>query len=316
MKLERPITPDDLPVAKVVKRKLHFSFVWVVPFVALAVAGYLVYQHTREFGPAISIHFRDATGIKPGRTIVQHRGAVVGKVSAVRLSTNNHYVIVEIKLRREADGLAREGSVFWIVSPQLGMGTITGLGTIVSGAYIEVLPGEGMPKREFTGIGQSPSLIDPEGRLVILRSDHGGSLRAGVPIYYRGVEVGAVKETRLAANASSVEVHCVIRRRYIALVNSESRFWNVTGVEVRVGLFRGAEINVESLKSLLLGGIAFATPEGNSGKPIKDGAVFPLYDEANKDWLKWSPSISIPDETTFGSEMASPDLGFSSPKDP
>ncbi|HEX5220554.1 MAG TPA: MlaD family protein [Verrucomicrobiae bacterium] len=285
-----------MPTAKVVKRRLRFSFVWVVPLVALGIAGYLVYQHARAFGPTISIHFRDAAGIRPGRTIVQYRGAEVGKVDSVALTGDHQYAVVKIKLRREVNSLAREGSAFWIVSPQLGLGNITGLGTIVSGAYIEVSPGDGPPQKEFIGVENSPRMIDPKGRLVILRTDHGGSLRAGVPIYYRGVEVGAVKETRLSADASAVEIHGVIRERFAPLVTSESKFWNVTGMDMRVGLFRGAEINVESLKSLLLGGIAFATPERANSRPAPDRMIFRLYDEADKSWLKWSPSIQLAPE--------------------
>jgi len=287
---------SDLPTATVVKRRLQFSVVWVIPLVALGIAGYQVYQHAREFGPAISIHFRDASGIRPGRTIVQYRGAEIGKVDSVALSADHQYAVVKIKLRRQVNSLAREGSSFWIVSPQLGLGNITGLGTIVSGAYIEVSPGDGQSKKEFIGVENSPRMIDPRGRLVILRTDHGGSLRAGVPIYYRGVEVGAVKETKLSSDASAVEIHGVIRERFSALVTPESKFWNVTGMDVRVGLFRGAEINVESLKSLLLGGIAFATPERVGDHPARDGMIFRLHEEADKSWLKWSPSIQIPPE--------------------
>lgn len=227
---------------------------------------------------------------------MQYRGAEVGKVDSVALSTDHQYAVVKIRLRREVNSLAREGSAFWIVSPQLGLGSITGLGTIVSGAYIEVSPGDGQPQNEFLGVENSPRMIDPNGRLVILRTDHGGSLRAGVPIYYRGVEVGAVKETRLSADASAVEVHGVIREHFAPLVTPESKFWNVTGMDVRVGLFRGAEINVESIKSLLLGGIAFATPEGRSDQSVRDGMIFQLHDEADKSWLKWSPSIRLPAE--------------------
>ena len=298
MKPNPPNVPDNLPAAKVVKRKLRFSFVWIIPLVALGVAGYQVYEHAREFGPTLSIHFRDATGIRPGRTTVQYRGAEIGRVDSVALSSNHQYAVVKIKLRRELASLAREGSAFWIVSPQLGLGNITGLGTIVSGAYIEVSPGDGQPKQEFIGVEHSPKLIDPQGRLVILRTDHGGSIRAGVPIYYRGVEVGAVKETRLSTDASAVEIHGVIRHRYSALVTPESKFWNVTGMDVKVGLFRGAEINVESLKSLILGGIAFATPDRNGNRPAHDGMIFPLYNEPDKNWLKWSPSVQIPPENS------------------
>jgi len=100
--------------------------------------------------------------------------------------------------------------------------------------------------------------IDPHGLTIILVASHGGSLHTGQPIYYRGIEVGAVRQARLSTNSTTVKIECVIRQRYANLVRPESRFWNVTGLEVRVGLFRGAELSIESLKSLFLGGIAMA----------------------------------------------------------
>ena len=105
-----------------------------------------------------------------------------------------------------------------------------------------------------------------------------------------------MKETMLSADATAVEIHGVIRERYAVLITPESKFWNVTGMDVRVGLFRGAEINVESIKSLLLGGIAFATPERGGNQPARDGMIFQLHDEADKNWLKWSPSVQLPAE--------------------
>jgi paraquat-inducible protein B len=170
------------------------------------------------------------------------------------------------------------------------------LGTLITGPYITVLPGEGKAAGKFIGVEHSPAMLDPNGLKIILLSGHSGSLGPGVPIYYRGIEVGAVQKTRLSTNATLVEIHGVIRRRYAPLVRPDSKFWNVTGLDVRVGLFHGAEVNVESLKSLLLGGIAFATPNDLKGEPVQDGVIFRLHDRPEKEWSEWSPRIELPPE--------------------
>jgi paraquat-inducible protein B len=288
----------NLPRAKTKSRPLRFSLIWVVPIVAALVAGYLIYHRVREFGHSVTVRFRDVEGLKPGQSSVQFRGAAIGEVVKIELSPDQQYAIVKIKLRRFASSVAREGSIFWIVRPQLGMGNLTGLGTIIAGPHIAVLPGNGKITAAFVGLENSPMVLDPNGLKVILLSSRGGSFRAGVPIYYRGIEVGAVQDTELSTNSIAVEIRCVIRHRYAELVRSGSKFWNVTGLDVRVGLFRGAEVNVESLKSLFIGGIAFATPDDPKSNPVQDGMIFRLYDQPDKEWLDWSPRITIPSDDT------------------
>ena len=290
---------EKLPAARIRKRKWTFPFVWIVPVIAAVVAGYLVYHRLREVGPTITIRFRDAAGLKPGQTPVLYRGVHVGEVSDISLSKDQHYAEVKVSLRRSAASIAREGSTFWIVRPRLDAGTITGLGTIITGPHISVTPGAGpAEKKHFVGSETSPTTVDPRGLKIVLMSGEGGSLRAGVPIYYRGIEVGTVQETVLSTNARTVEIHAIVQQRYAPLVRPESKFWNVTGIDVRFGLFRGAEINVESLKSLIIGGIAFATPEDPQHRPAANGAIFRLYDQPEKAWLQWSPSIMIgPEES-------------------
>ena len=288
--MNEPHSSDDLPKAKTRKRKWSFSGIWVVPIVAALVAGYLVYQRVREFESTIVIRFRDVDGLKPGQTPIQYRGADIGLVDSIALSKNQQYAEVHAKLRRHASSMAREGSVFWIVRPQIGMGNLTGLGTIITGPYIAVLPGNGKAATQFKGGEYSPAMLDPNGLNVVLLTSHGGSL-GWRPDNYRGIEIRAVRETRLSTNASVVEIHSVIRRPYAPLVRLGSKFWNVTGMDVRVGLFSGAEVNVESLKSLFIGGIAFATPDDGKAEPVRDGTVFRLYDKAEKEWSEWSPLV-------------------------
>jgi paraquat-inducible protein B len=304
---------DKLPRAKTRRRKWDVPYVWMVPVAATLVAGYLVYQRVGGFGPSIEIRFRDVNGVRPGQTPVQYHGGDIGQVTSVTLDKDQQYTTVRVKLRRYASSMAREGAVFWIVRPQLAMGDLSGLGTLVTGPYIDVLPGQGKATTKFTGVEHSPVALDPNGLTVVLLASEANSLRAGVPVYYRGLEVGIVKDAQLSTNATAVEITCVIRRRYAALVRAESRFWNVTGLDVRIGLFRGAEVNVESLKSLLIGGIAFATPDNFKSEPAHDGAVFRLHTETQKEWSKWSPTISLSPTDTAGSQPKtnpSRDSGF------
>jgi paraquat-inducible protein B len=284
----------DLPTARTVEGRRRFPLIWVVPLLAAVVSGYLILQRALESEGTITLLFDNVGGVRPRQTTVHYRGAEIGRVTDVDLAEGGDYAMLEVKLRRGASRVAREGALFWIVRPELVRGRIASLGTLLTGPYIDVLPGKGPPARRFVGLDHSPDVIDPEGLTVVLLTRQGGGLETGLPIYYRGFEVGAVRESKLQGNSTAVEIHGVIRRRYAKLVRPESRFWNVTGLDVRVGLFRGAEFSMESLKSLLFGGIAFATPEKTSGGPLSAGMVFQLHDEPEDEWLEWSPRIVVP----------------------
>ncbi|HEY2989499.1 MAG TPA: MlaD family protein [Candidatus Binatia bacterium] len=287
---------EELPKAAVRKRRWGFPVVWVVPVIAAVVAGYLVYDRVRSYGPQITIRFKDATGIKPGETPIKHLGVAIGTVTGVELTEDLEHVVVTARLRRAPVSVAREGAVFWIVRPELGASSITGLGTVISGPHVEVLPGDGAPKKEFVGLESSPVILERNGLKISLLANKVGSLRPNSPVYYRGVEVGVVQEVDLSPDATMVNIRLFIRQRYARLVRSGTKFWNVSGVDVSAGLFRGIDIKMESLRSLVAGGIAFATPDDPKAPPARNGMTFPLYDEPKKEWLEWSPKIAIPPE--------------------
>jgi paraquat-inducible protein B len=285
---------DELPRAKVRKHPWSFPVMWVVPVVAALIAGYLVYDQVREFGPKITIRFKDGSGLKAGRTAIQYSGVQVGEVKVVKLSEDLHDVVVEARLLRSAASLAREGSVFWIVRLGTELQDISNLGTVITGAYIQVLPGTGEPQRDFIGMEGSQAALEPDGLEIVLHTKRLGSLKPSSPVYYRGIEVGAVRAVQLSSDATVAEIHVLVKPRYVKLVRSSSRFWNSSGADVKFGLFSGLEINVESLKSLVGGGIVFATPNDPKSKQARNGALFTLYEQPEKDWLEWAPRISIP----------------------
>jgi paraquat-inducible protein B len=290
-----PEASGHLPQAKLKRRPWTFPVLWVVPLAAAVVAGYLVYHRVQQSGPTITIRFKDGMGLRTGQTPVKYRGVTVGEVAGIELSKDQQYVLVEARLQRSAAALARSGAAFWIVRPEVGLGNITGLGTIVSGPYIGVLPGVGAPESKFEGLESSPVALDRKGLKIVLLAAKLGALKPGSPVYYRGVEVGAVQTCQLSTNANTVDIRVFIEQRYTNLVRTGSKFWNVSGVDIKVGLFRGAEVSVESLRSIVAGGIAFATPtDPKEQQPAVDGMAFRLFDDAKKEWLEWAPELLLP----------------------
>ncbi len=285
---------DDLPRARVRQRRL-FNLAWIVPLIAAAVAGYLLYDRLRERGPEIIISFQDGGGLRVGLTPVKYRGVSIGEVTAITLGADQKEVLVRARLQRSAAALAREGSIFWIVRPQVEFGNITGLGTVLTGPEIHVLPGKagGTPRTEFAGMQSAPVGLETPGLKIILRAERPRSIRPNTPVHYRGVEVGVVQKVDLGPHSTSADVQVLVYERYAGLVREGSAFWDTSGVNVKASLLKGIDIDLESLRTIASGGIEFATPSAKAAR-VKPGTVFFLYDQPKAEWLSWLPRISIP----------------------
>ncbi len=269
-----PEAAEAVPDALIRRRRWGLSVAWLVPLVAAIVAGYLVYDRVRQAGPTITIAFADGDGVKVGQTEIRYRGVPIGEVREIDLSPDHSRVVVSARLRRSAAVIARDGSVFWIVRPQVGPASITGLSTVLSGPYIQVLPGTGKMQTSFTGVDHPSPTLNRRGLTIILATARLISVRNGSPIYYRGIEVGTFIDTHLSRDATSARVNVLIDQPYTSLV--------------RIG-----SLSLESLRSLAVGGVAFATPD-TSSQPAKAGTIFVLHEETDKEWLAWTPKIPIP----------------------
>jgi paraquat-inducible protein B len=288
------MTGEELPKARVRRRRV-FNLAWIIPIVAAAVAGWLIWQRMQDHGPQVVVSFNDGGGLRVGITPVKYRGVVVGEVSGVELSEDRKRVLVRVRLQRAAASIAREGAVFWIVRPQVAFGNITGLNTVLTGPEIHVLPGraDGPRVREFTGLDSAPVGLETDGLKIVLRAERPRSIRPNTPVLYRGVEVGMVQKLELGPNSMSADVHVLIFQRYAGLVRQGSAFWDTSGVNVRGGLLKGIEIDIESLRTIAAGGIEFATPSEKAPR-VKPGTVFFLHDKPKDEWLAWLPRIPLP----------------------
>lgn len=276
-----------------VSRGLRLPLVWIVPLVAVAVAGWMVVRQLKDRGPEIIISFPDGSGVEADKTTLEYKGVSIGMVTAVELKPDLHGVSIHVRLDKTAEGVAVDGSQFWIVHPEIGFSGIRGLDTLLTGARITVRPGKGAPTKEFVGLDHTPPPEMSKGRSFILQSDRLGSLSTGAPVFYRELKVGEVETSRLADDSAAVLVRIHVEAPYVDLVRTSTRFWNAGGFSFKVGLL-GAELKNTSLESLITGGVAFATPDAAPlAPPADENTVFQLTTEADKDWLKWAPKIPV-----------------------
>lgn len=276
------------------------TLAWIVPLLALLVGGYMIFQELSSKGPQITITFTDGAGLEPGKTAVQHKGLNVGMVESIALSKDLAQVEAIITLDQSAKGLARENSKFWILRPKIGLEGVTGLGTLLSGPTIQVSPGVGPIRKRFEGLDRPPLEGSSIGYHYNLRVDQLGSLKPGAPVLYRQFKVGEVVSTKLAPDATAVLITILVNSPYDKLVRTDTKFWNASGIDMKVGLL-GAKIQTDSLQSVLTGGIMFATPEKPDDAELAPAETeFPLHDEADDDWLEWAPIIKLENEQTPG----------------
>lgn len=263
-----------------VRRRSGPSIVWLIPLVTLLVGGWLAVKTIAERGPEVTISFRTAEGLEVGKTMVKYKNVDIGVVEAIQFGEDFSNVLVTVRFNHGTDHFLRRNTRFWVVRPQLSLRGARGLGTLLSGAFIEIDPGPGAPQRHYIGLEQQPLInADTEGTQVTLVTQNLGSIDAGSPVYYRGILVGEVLGYELGSDRRTVYIPTFVRAPYDQLVRGNTRFWNVSGMDVTMGA-DGPRLRVESVLALLYGGIAFDTPA--SLEPAieeVDNLVFQLYED-------------------------------------
>ena len=258
--------------------KPKFSLVWVVPIVAAIIGAWLVYKAITEEGPTITIVFETGEGLTAGKTKVKYRSVEVGTVENVELSKDLEHVVVTAKMAPGARDYLREGTRFWVVRARVTAGEVQGLGTLLSGAYIGIDPAaEGRKTRDFVGLEKAPVIeTDQEGRKFRFTTRELGSLSVGAPIYYRQFSVGRILDYRLELDGT-ISGQMFVEAPYDQLIKETTRFWNASGVEATLGA-DGFHVDTQSLTSILIGGIAFDTPESLEARAeVQENHEFFIY---------------------------------------
>ena len=260
-------------------RRLRLSWVWLVPIVALLIAAGLVVRSFLQAGPLIVIEFRSAEGLEAGRTEVRFKEVVVGRVTKVSLHPDRKKVRVQVRLDKSVESLAVQDTRFWVVRPRIGSAGISGLSTLLSGAYIGVDAGASEDSSdEFIGLDTPPLLLRGEpGRSFVMQADDLGSLDVGTPVYYRRIRAGRVVGYSLDEGGRSLLVQVFIEAPHDKLVTKRTRFWNASGIELALTP-SGLTVTTQSLASVLAGGIAFGSANDATPEPTAPaGGSFKLY---------------------------------------
>jgi paraquat-inducible protein B len=252
-----PPSGEELPTPAVRNRRWIPRLVWVVPIVAAAIGISLLFRNWVNEGPRITISFLSGEGVQVGKTLVKYRNVTVGRVSAVALSVDRQTVVVSADLSRDAASLLKADTQFWIVRPRVGVGSVSGLDTLLSGVYIGMKTGGSQAsERQFVGLENPPALSHgPRGRELQLHAARAGSLAIGAPVYFRQFQVGRVIDENLLPDGST-RVTVFVDAPYDGFLKPVTRFWNASGINVSLGA-DGLNVQTESLAAVLAGGIAF-----------------------------------------------------------
>lgn len=266
-------------------------YIWIFPLCAILVTGWLGYDYYSKRGPHIRIYVEDAAGIRPEKTTVRFRGVPIGTVKDVSFSRENRLAVADILLRKDAKSFAVEGSRFSLIKPRVGFQGVTGLETIFEGTYFEVTPGPegGQPKYEFKALPTPPTESLENTSAYLIQADDVESVVVGDGVTYRGMKVGSVTRLSLLTGGQKIDIQINVENRYAHLVRSNTVFWRKVGVQAKLGLF-GSEIKLNSMESIVRGGLQFATPS-QPGPPAKSLQRFVLAPAAPKDAVKWKPVL-------------------------
>ncbi|MFV0335675.1 MAG: MlaD family protein [Tropicimonas sp.] len=278
---------DQIPQAPVhpPRRKLQqrFSMIWFVPGIALAVALGIAWNSYNARGALIEIRFPNASGIVADKTELRYREVSVGKVEEVTFSDDLSQVIVHVRVDKSVEEYIDADSVFWVVQPKITTRGITGLETVLSGIYIEG-SWDGVPGglvRHFDGLPERPvARPDQDGVRVVLTSMTGRGLTEDTPVLYKGIEVGTIGKPALSPDGVRIIADAFIKAPYDDLLTTESRFWDTSGISFNLGT-SGASIDVESLATLISGGISFETVV-SGGDPVERDREFNVFDSQNE----------------------------------
>ncbi|WP_301116994.1 MlaD family protein [Pusillimonas sp. (ex Stolz et al. 2005)] len=292
----QPASPTVKP-----RKPTRISWIWLVPLVAVLVGMSLLVRDWLSAGPVVTISFESAEGLEVGQTKVRYKDVVVGLVKDIRIADDRSSVLVKAQLSRDgAKYYTQESARYWVVRPRLGLSGVSGLGTLLSGAYISVDAPNDLDDGEtvtfFKGLETPPEVTTGQlGRRVTLLTKDLGSLDIGSPVYFRRIQVGRIIGYSLAEDGSQVMIQAFIDAPHDRFITSDTRFWNVSGINVSLDA-SGVEVRTGSLAAVLAGGVAFASANPFNTQPAPEDATFALAESETE-------AMAEPDGPPFRVDM-------------
>jgi paraquat-inducible protein B len=275
---------EDLPAA-VPARSVwgRLPLVWILPAVVVLAGGFVVVREKLAQGTSIEIRFENAEGLEANKTKVRYKDVEIGEVRDIRVGDDRKNVIVTAEIHRNAQSYLVQDTRFWVVRPRVSGAGVSGLATLVSGAYISVDVGHSTTKRDdFVGLDVPPIVTaDLPGREFVLHADDLGSLDIGSSVFYRHITAGQVVGYELDPGGTGVTIKVFINAPFDMYVTDQTRFWQASGIDMSVNA-DGVKLRTESLASILEGGVAFGTMAGVSASRVAADASFTLFNDQER----------------------------------
>jgi paraquat-inducible protein B len=284
--LNEPSPPnlEDLPAA-VPARTLwgRLPLVWILPTVVVLAGAFVVIHEKLAQGTTIEIRFLNAEGLEANKTKIRYKEVDIGEVKAIRVAEDRKQVIVTADIQRNAKAYLVADTRFWVVRPRVSGAGISGLGTLVSGAYISVDVGNSENRREdFVGLEVPPVVTsDLPGREFILHAEDLGSLDIGSEVFYRHISAGQVVAYTLDPGGAAVTIKVFINAPFDSYVTGATRFWQASGIDMSLNA-SGVRLRTESLTSILEGGVAFQSLPSGAPSPVAADTAFTLFADEDR----------------------------------
>jgi paraquat-inducible protein B len=260
------------------KKRTKLSLVWFIPILAAVVGAWVAVTRVLSEGPEITIVMKSAEGLEAGKTKIHYNGVDIGTISTIELSKDHRRVILHAQMAPKTEEFLVEDTKFWVVRPRISGANVTGLGTLISGAYIGMEIGSSKEdRREFVALETPPVITGEVGRFFILKTPDLGSLDTGTPIYFRRLQVGQVSSYSLDQDGKNLTVRVFVQAPYDQYVNPNTRFWHASGIDLSLSA-SGLTVQTQSMLSILIGGIAFETAASDQVLPAaEENTVFTLF---------------------------------------
>jgi len=272
--------PEQIPEIKESTKFNFITSIWIVPFIALLIAGWLAYQYYAQLGPEIKIVFPKNEGLQAGQSQIKYRDVPIGTVKKIVLQEDGEGVTIVARMDKSAVPYINKNAKFWIVKPEVGMSGVSGLDTLLSGTYINMYSKKDNTDFKDTFIGlDSAYYVTEEGAYFHLNASDGYNIKKGTPVYYKNIIVGQVEYMNIALDSKSVDIIIFVNKAYIPYIHTDSKFWLNSAVDVDFSNGR-LDVNVAPISYLIQGGISFSSSGEDLKAVVPDQHIFYLYKNA------------------------------------
>lgn len=266
-----------------VERQRRISAIWLLPLVALLAGAWMFYQYYTNKGEMIYIAMEHAEGIVVGKTEIKARSVKIGVIKQVRLSDDRQQVLASAEIDKQYTDLLTTDAKIWAVKPRVDETGISGLNTLLSGSYLEFLPGKSLvPNVQFTLLNEPPLIGDDvAGGRFQLFSDDADQLEVGTGLYFDGFKVGQIESSLFDWQQQKMRYQLFVEAPYHSMILDNTLFWVRSGFAVNLSA-DGIALQTGSLASMLKGGITFGIPDDEvPGEPAQFQRQFALYKDQN-----------------------------------